>query len=452
MKGITKVTCYGGVAEIGGNKILVEDRDSRLWLDMGQSFNFGSEFFAEYLQPRSRHGLRDYFALDLMPRIPGLYSPDALGPTNFAWRDPAFSAILVTHVHSDHVNHLGYVDPSIPVYLGEGTLAILESWGTTSDFVNVGAHDFRPFRTGSSLEIDGVEGEPIHVDHSAPAAYGYLIHTSVGTIAYTGDLRRHGPQRQMTADFIEAAAKARPIALITEGSRVAPEDPRQNLTEAQVKDGAVEIVREAKGKLPLVTFPGRDVDRIRTFAEVAEATGRTFVVDMKTAHLLLTLKGDKRLKIPDIEKSDHVRAYSRQQRPDRWETELSKRLKDRVLTADDIKKRPTEYILQVDFWHLTELIDIEPPEGSPFIHSKSEPFDEEDIADVVLDNWLRRFNLVRHQLHASGHMSEQEIAEMVTKIRPRIVIPVHTQHPDRFARFSRNVVQPVKQQPIDLTG
>ena len=123
-----------------------------------------------------------------------------------------------------------------------------------------------------------------------------------------------------------------------------------------------------------------------------------------------------------------------------------------MLTADDIKKRPTEYILQVDFWHLTELIDIEPPKGSPFIHSKSEPFDEEDIADVVLDNWLRRFNLVRHQLHASGHMSEQEIAEMVTKIRPRIVIPVHTQHPDRFARFSRNVVQPVKQQPIDLTG
>ncbi|TLZ65290.1 MAG: MBL fold metallo-hydrolase [Methanobacteriota archaeon] len=448
---MTNVTCYGGVAQIGGNKILLEDGDARIWLDMGQPFDFGSAFFSDYLKPRERHGLRDYFSLDLMPRIPGLYSPNALAHTEFAYSDPEFSGILVTHVHSDHVNHLGYVDPAIPVHLGEGTLTILESWGETSTFVNVGAHDFRTFRTGRSLALDGVEAEPIHVDHSAPAAYGYLVHTSRGTIAYTGDLRRHGPLGQLTDDFIEAAARAKPIALITEGTRVAPEDPRQNLSEAQVKAGAIKVVQGAEGKLPLVTFPGRDVDRIRTFSEVAEATDRRFVVDMKTAHLLLTLKKDRRLKIPDIEKEDHLRAYSRQQRPDRWETELAKRLKDRVLTAEGIRKRPSEYILQTDFWHLTELIDVEPPEGSPFIHSKSEPFDEEDITDAILEHWLERFHLVRHQLHASGHLSETEIEDMVKAIRPKVVIPVHTEHPERFTRFSRDVVQPVREEPIELT-
>src|SRR3990172_8533652 len=291
---MTRITCYGGVAEIGGNKILVEDRDARIWLDMGQSFNFGSDYFTEFLGPRKRHGLRDLLALDLMPRTPGLYSQSALGPTSFSWRAPEFSAIFITHVHSDHVNHLGYVDESIPVHLGEGTLTILESWSTTSDFANIGEHDFRTFRTGASVDADGIDVEPIHVDHSAPAAYGHILHTSRGAIAYTGDLRRHGPQGRLTDDFIAAARKEKPIALITEGSRVAPEDPRRNLTEAQVKSGAIDLVQQAREKLVIVTFPGRDVDRIRTFSEVAAATGRGFVVDLKTAHLLTTLKRDRR--------------------------------------------------------------------------------------------------------------------------------------------------------------
>ena len=287
---MTQLTFYGGVAEIGGNKILLEDRDARIWLDMGAPFSLGEEYFGENLGPRGRFGLRDYFALDLIPRIPGLYSEEALARTDFPYRASAFSAALITHVHFDHTNHLQWVDPDLPVHLGEGTRTILESWGTTSPSMDVGEHPFRTFHTGDTPTIDGVEVEPIHVDHSAPAAYGYLLHTSEGTVAYTGDLRRHGPLGRMTDEFIEAAADARPAALITEGTRVAPQDPRENLTEADVKRDATRIVRHAKGKLVLTTFPGRDVDRIKTFLAVAEATGRTFVLNARTAHLLRTLR------------------------------------------------------------------------------------------------------------------------------------------------------------------
>ncbi|MGI0148001.1 MAG: MBL fold metallo-hydrolase, partial [Thermoplasmata archaeon] len=72
------LTCYGGAGEIGGNKILVEDRDARVWLDMGSTFDFGSEYFTQFLGPRDRFGLRDYFALGLLPKLPGLYSEDWL--------------------------------------------------------------------------------------------------------------------------------------------------------------------------------------------------------------------------------------------------------------------------------------------------------------------------------------------------------------------------------------
>src|SRR5688572_18239380 len=103
---MAKLTLYGGVGQIGGNKFLVEDRDARLWLDMGAAFDLGEDYFVEFLMPRDRFGLRDHFALDLMPRIPGLYSADALEPTDMVWEPPAFSAIFITHVHYDHTQHL----------------------------------------------------------------------------------------------------------------------------------------------------------------------------------------------------------------------------------------------------------------------------------------------------------------------------------------------------------
>ncbi len=440
---MVELTFYGGVGEIGGNKILLEDRDAKVWLDMGAPFRLGEEYFTEFLGPRYRFGLRDFFGLELVHRIPGLYSMDALESTDFAWREPPYAGIFITHVHFDHTNHLRYTDGSIPVHMGEGTRTILESWETTSRSASLGDHDYRLFHTGDRIDAEGIDVEPVHVDHSAPAAYGYLFHTSGGTVAYTGDLRRHGPAGHLTDDFISAATRAKPLALITEGTRVTPEDPRRDLTEAEVKGKAVDVVRRAKGKLPFVTFPGRDVDRMRTFLEVAKATDRKFVVNGRTAHLLQTLKKDTRIRVPDVGSDDDLLIYDRRlDRTDTWEKTLHTIAKDRVVTAEDVKRRPGAFILQLEFWHLAELIDIQPPTGSPFIHSKSEPFEEDDIEDAILQNWLDRFGLVRHQLHASGHMSEREIAAMIETIRPARVYPVHTEYPERFTKFAQRVVQP----------
>src|SRR3990170_2669368 len=448
---MTRITCYGGVAEIGGNKILVEDRDARIWLDMGQSFGFGSEYFVESLQHRARFGLRDYFALDLMPKLAGLYSQDWLDGAGFPYESPRFSSVFVSHIHFDHTNHLRYLDRRIPVHLGEGTKIMLSSWEETGR-MSLEEHDYRAFRTGQTISTDGVDVRPIHVDHSAPAAYGFLLHTSEGAIAYTGDLRQHGPRADMTRDFIEAAAAEKPAILITEGTRVAPKDTRLNLSEAEVKSKSIEAARRAKGKIVIATFYPRDVDRIRTFLEVAKAVGRKYVLQSKTAHLLLSLANDPRIQVPDILRDPDILVYDRQMdRQASWETSLFAQVGERVVTSEYVRTHQEELLVQLDFWVLQELIDIQPAPGSPFIHSKSEPIEEDDEVELVLRNWIRFFRLRRHQFHASGHMSEREISEMIRKIRPRAVIPVHTKHPDRFTRFASRVLSPERDVPIDVS-
>ena len=56
---------YGGIKEIGGNKILLEDNGTKIFLDFGMSFNRRALFFEEFLMPRSANGIGDFLVLGL---------------------------------------------------------------------------------------------------------------------------------------------------------------------------------------------------------------------------------------------------------------------------------------------------------------------------------------------------------------------------------------------------
>ncbi len=111
MRGPT-VRFLGGVREIGGNKILIEDGPDRVLFDFGPSFSPRvEEYYRDYLQPRSASKAKDLLEFDLLPRIPGLYSQEALADSDLAYTEPEVHAIFVSHAHADHA---GYLDPRRP--------------------------------------------------------------------------------------------------------------------------------------------------------------------------------------------------------------------------------------------------------------------------------------------------------------------------------------------------
>lgn len=175
---MTKLTFYGGVNEIGGNKILVEDKKTRLFFDFGQSFTFGADYFTDWLAPRVVNGLGDYFAFDLLPKISGLYSEEMLTSTNLPYAEPHVDGVFLSHAHFDHITHIQFLDPKIPIYVGVGTKLLMESMEETSSFCKYGEHECSKFRTGHKIKVGGITVEPVHVDHSIPAAYGFIIHTA----------------------------------------------------------------------------------------------------------------------------------------------------------------------------------------------------------------------------------------------------------------------------------
>ncbi|MEM2125728.1 MAG: MBL fold metallo-hydrolase [Candidatus Methanosuratincola sp.] len=440
---MTKLTFYGGVGEIGGNKILVEDRRTKIFLDFGQSFTFGAGYFVDYLQPRPLSVLKDLLEFDLLPRIKGLYAEDLLLGTGLKYTEPEIDAVFLSHAHVDHCQHISFIDPQIPVCLGEGTKIFLECMEETAHNCDYGEHDYRTFRSGARIKVGGIEIKPIHVDHSIPGAYGFLVETSAGAIVYTGDLRAHGPRSDMTEEFVEKAAAAEPVALICEGTRMEEVERRQNYSEAQVREMGEAIVK-GTDKIVFVMRYSRDVDRFRTFYEIAKATGREIVVTPRNAYLLGRLIEDEHLNLPDPRTDSSILVYYRRKKSGTyddsdyyaWEREYL----DRIVTCEDVQKRQNDFIMEIDFYQLTELIDIRPEWGAHLIRSMSEPFSDEDVSEEVLQNWVNHFGLEFHQMHASGHLGKEQLEQVVDTIGAKKIFPVHTENPQLFKKKWKNAV------------
>ena len=439
---VVKLTFYGGVNEIGGNKILLEDRKTRIFFDFGQSFSCGQEYFTGWLVPRAINGLGDRFEFDMLPKIKGLYAKELLEFTDLPYAKPKFDAVFLSHAHWDHVDHIRFLDTEIPIYLGVGAKLFLECMEETSGFCNYGKHKYCTFRTGDQIRIGDIVVEPIHVDHSIPAAYGFLIHASEGTVVYTGDMRVHGPRQDMTEEFMEKARASEPVALICEGTRMVAKESRKNYSEPQVEALSNEVV-SSTDKAVFVACYSRDIDRLRSFYNVAKNNNRRFVISPKTAYLLSNLVSDKHLGFPDPVKDENILVYYRRKKSGRFDERdyyvWERKFMDKMVNHEFVHKNQREVLMDLGFNQFAELIDIRPDVGSHFIHSMSEPFSEEDIEDAVMHNWLDHFGMQFHQLHASGHMNRNQLTDFINYVKPKRIFPVHTENQQLFRKISNNV-------------
>ena len=459
---MTSLTFYGGVNEIGGNKILLQDKDTKVFLDFGMSFGKRSKFFEEYVNPRVSNGIVDYLTMGLIPEISGAYRDDLLEMAGKKPEQPDIDAVLLTHAHGDHANYISFLHKDIPIHMGAGCHLILKaladrgSRGLESEILDYKERPLadhrgeRPvprtineFRTGDKFKIGSLEVEPIHVDHSVPAAYGFIIYTSEGPVVYTGDIRLHGTHPEMTEDFIAKAKQVKPIALISEGTRIV--DKEREESEQLVYQQCSKTVSDTN-RLVFADFNFKDVDRFQTFYKIAQQTGRKLVVKLNDAHFLKYLSQDNHLSVPDID-DEHIVIYlpkkgSGTYSDSDYSGEEKKFLNlNNAWTAQQIAQNEDKVLCCMGFYSFTSLIDIKPEPGAVYIHSASEPYNEgQVISHDRADAWVEHFGMSRVQSHCSGHARGRDLLEAVAEINAKTLYPVHTEHPEAYNSVSNNMI------------
>ncbi|MEM3083960.1 MAG: ribonuclease J, partial [Nitrososphaerales archaeon] len=368
-------------------------------------------------------------------------------------------AVLLTHAHADHANHISFLHENIPVYMGETTNLILQALEERSfrDIENeILSFKRRPvnknsglvrrkvhtFRTGDKLKIGSVEVEPVHVDHSIPGAYGFIIQTSEGAVAYSGDVRLHGRRPQMTQEFIEKARESKPLALIMEGTRI--KDEKVSESEQKVREECNGIVRRTD-KFIAANFSFKDVDRLQTFYTIAKENNRKLVVSLKEAFFLKWLSQDQKLHVPNYDDDNIVIHVPK--RGSGTYTDGDYGTKERMFidltnawTAEQIRQNQSKVICAMTFFQFDELIDIKPKPYSILIYSTSEPHNEEQQFDYKrMEAWTEHFQMRIFQSHCSGHAYADDLMYIVKEINPENLFPVHTEYPAMFKQISRNI-------------
>lgn len=459
---MVSLTFYGGANEIGGNKILLEDKGAKIYLDFGQSFDFGEDFFYEYLQPRTANGLEVYFEFGMLPEVPKLYCENDLKFTKMKYEKPDVDAIFITHSHSDHVGHLSFLDESIPVYMGHCTHVLIDAYNKLyKQLVDIGEHsNLHEFKTGDKIKVKHLIIEPIHVEHSVPGAYGFIIHTSKGPLVYTGDFRMHGPKSDMTKEFVEKAAKCKPFAMLCEGTRMGS-DIAHNCSEEEVESKITQIIKDTKG-IVFANFAMSNVDRVMSFYRATVKNKRKLVIDTRFAYILDQLKG-KINGLPDPRTDPNIRIYYRLKKGRKtgvpgfdmmdyepWEREYE----SKKITYQELRKNGPEFVMHLGFYRLMELVYIK-PKNAEYIYSQSEHFLEgEDNEDQlrVLENWLSHFKIhfTHKEVHCSGHASRQDLEKFIKTVNPKVLIPVHTQNAKDFGLIHKNVIMPEENKTIDI--
>jgi len=431
----TRITFYGGVGEIGGNKFLIEDLDTRVFLDFGMGFAERRKFYLEpWLSPRDERGLIEF---GMLPEIEGVYKFDD--------RSRTVDAVFLSHSHADHSAYVSFLKRDIPVYCGATTEIILKALNATrpkrfeTDMSDI---QFKSFRTGQKITVGSLEIEPYHVDHSVPGAYGLIVHTSEGPIAYTGDVRVHGRKSSMTEDFVQAARLSKPVVLLTEGTNILGASV---LGESDVEAKLNHVV-SATDELVMADFSYSDIDRLNTFRKVAVKNRRFLAISLKQAHILNELTRDKRLEVPDVFTDEIIIYRKSKKRFYEWEEKVLDH--GNVRDASQVKTMQNKTILVSSFSDMKELIDIRPRFGSDFILSTSEPYNEEQAIEFEkLTNWLDHFGLPLYHIHCSGHMMPNDMKKIVATVKPQKLLPIHTEYPQLVGKFLHGVAQieiPVK--------
>ncbi|MEM1944184.1 MAG: MBL fold metallo-hydrolase [Nitrososphaerota archaeon] len=445
-----KLTIYGGAGEIGGNKILVESDATRVFLDYGVSYTIKSMYFSTFLQPRRFNLLGDYLITGVLPSIQGIYRPEMLGGelTHLNSDSPSVEACIISHAHLDHCGHASFLRQDIPLYMGEGTKVLISAreeakQPSPEHIFNRGRYGggrgCTTFRTGERFAVGDIMIEPVHVDHSIPAAYGLILESPDNVLAYTGDFRMHGPMSHMSWDFINRCREKGVETIVVEGTRIG-----DNLahSEETVRNTLTNLIADAGSCMVAAVVGPLDFDRLKSLLQACLANDRALVISLHHAHILKSLsRAGLSMEIPKME-FDVLVTYQKRKGSGRyvdkdyryWEAEILNDQSIPLLKDAEISANPDRYVLAMSRAEdIVGLASLKPPPSSLFILSTSEPHSEEQVLEMdKIENWARLLGMRFHHIHASGHASGSDIVKVIEAIEPQKIVPIHTQHPEMF--------------------
>lgn len=423
------ITIHRGTHEIGGSCVEIESGGSRIVVDIGMPL---VDETGERFDEKKYKNLPGLELVDnkILPDISGFYEWDL--------ESKPIDGLLLSHSHSDHYGFYGYLRKDLPYYLGDGTRRIIDLNGRL--FGNKGPIEkYETFQSGAPFRIGPFTITPYLMDHSAFDAYAFLIEAEGKRLLYSGDFRQHGRKAGVFKWFMKNAPQDID-ALLLEGT-VVGQQKRTTKTEDNVMSEIGKLLKNTPG-IALIMMSAHNIDHIVSVYRAALNAGRTFIIDVYTANILNNLNGLGKIPDPLNGFKDLKVFYPRFLSKRLAETdkhEFLYKFKPYKVEKKEISENPGKYIMMVRSTMTGDLRNINGLEGVAVIYSMWHGYLNEDNMKRF-QKFMEEKNMIMVPLHTGGHADIDTLQEVVDKIRPKIIIPIHTFKPDLYEQLFPNVM------------
>lgn len=404
-----RVTVHRGSRQIGGTCIEIATGNTRLILDAGLPLD------------------SDQAAAKVPPRVAGLFDREG----------PPVDALLLSHSHADHSGLIAASRAAVPVWLSVGTSKMIMAGGLFARQPTVPRHRQMILRPGQPVDIGPFRVTAYPVDHSVYDAMAFLIEADGRRVLYTGDLRFHGRKAGMARQLTRIAQAAPLDALVIEGTRLGGRASEANLSEQDLETQLVADMRAAPGVV-LAMYSPLNVDRFVTYFRAARRAKRTFVIDPYQAFVLHLI--GKQVRLPQLGTTPDLRVMV----PTRFSTsgaarrlghtDWAKELRKGAISAEEINHHPERFVVLFRQSMQDGLFGNKLPTKVTCIFSYWPGYLKEPRMHA-LSEAIKAAGGHLLPRHASGHAHPDDLRNFVEKVRPRLLVPVHTTSPETWANW-----------------
>ena len=423
----TQIIFHNGMKTIGGTLIEVIYQNSHIYFDFGSIYNPSAP-----VQPTDLQGLLDE---EMAVYTDNIFDP-AINLSGYASKPNEFAhtGVFLSHMHLDHSKLVNYLNPEIPLYTLQGTKSLLNTLNINNDFLFplansnsgnnvrkiIGVKDY------DTVEIGEIKVKLLPVDHDAFGACGMIITTPDQTISYTGDIRFHGYRKDDTLRFCKESLGC--DVLISEGVSISFEEiaDAEEITdgEIQLTDTITHVINANPNKQITFNYYISNVERI---ANIIKNCSRKVVLDAYYSYVLKEAMG--------------IESYYYSIDGKDYGLNPSFAIAFQILLEDT-----NEFFWQLDAQAMKQFQRLK--DGGIYIHSNASPLGEYDPAYGPFVEGFGEKNIEFISLSCSGHAYPKDLARIVELIKPKLLIPIHSFHPERLFNNHGDVLLPEKNQNI----
>lgn len=420
------LTIHRGTNEIGGTCIELETANTRILLDFGMPLvnKQGKSF---HFDERKVNSAKKLISDGVLPDIKGAYDSN-----------PQIDALLISHPHADHYGLMQYLAPEIPVWMGKATHEILKINNFFLRQQNV-IDQPQYFEKNQPFNIGDFTITPYWNDHSAFDAYSFLIEADGKSIFYTGDFRAHGRKQKAFYWFLHNAPQNIDY-LMMEGTTIGRENTKMK-TEEDIEKDLIEAFKTTGG-INYIYTSSQNIDRLVSIYKACLKTGKTFVADIYTAHILHTLSQFAGLPSPSKEFGQLNVFYAHKTTTGLFKkgyNQLAYQFTKYKITRDEIDANPNQFVMIVRPSMMPDLQKMNISKGK-FIYSLWEGYKEQPTTKKFIAYFLN-LGFSIHNIHTSGHADVDILKKLVSTMNPKAIIPIHTFHKDQYSQiFNRKAL------------